>query len=157
MTTQNNFISHPTVSIGIICPDECEPMYATALSSGADLLAYIPSGNVLVLPPGERTLIPTGIRLEIPPGWEAQIRSRSGLSLKHGVVCLNSPGTIDADYRGEIKVILANLGKEPFEITHGLRIAQMVFAPVAKAEFVTSNLSETSRGTGGFGSTGMIR
>lgn len=156
MTTQNNSLTHPTITVGITCPDQWEPHYATALSSGADLMAYLPQDQKILLHPGDRTLVPTGIHIQIPSGWEAQIRSRSGLSLKFGIVCLNSPGTIDADYRGEIQIIIANLGREDFEIVHGLRIAQMVFVPVAKAQFVSVQLTNTDRGKGGFGSTGML-
>ncbi len=109
----------------------------------------------VLLQPGERMAMPTGLVLEIPEGFEGQVRPRSGLALKHGITCLNSPGTIDWDYRGEVKVILANLGREPFEITRGMRIAQLVVAPVCQVEIVEiSKLTETERGAGGFGSTG---
>jgi dUTP pyrophosphatase len=108
-----------------------------------------------VLLPGERRLVPTGLSIELPEGFEAQVRPRSGLALKHGVTCLNSPGTIDADYRGEVGVILANLGREPFPVRRGDRIAQLVVAPVARAELrEVVALSDSSRGQGGFGSTG---
>ena len=130
------------------------PAYASAGSAGADLRAFIDSP--VVLKPGERTLIPTGLRLAIPPGWEGQVRPRSGLAVDHGVTVLNAPGTIDSDYRGEVKVILANMGDEPFRIESGDRIAQLIIAPVSQAAFErTIGLEETKRGTGGFGSTGI--
>lgn len=129
------------------------PEYATQQSAGMDIRAFLP--EPLVLAPGERALIPTGIFMELPAGWEAQVRPRSGLAFKHGITVLNAPGTIDADYRGEIGVILINLGNEPFEIKDGDRVAQLVFAPCARAAWVQSeNLSGTQRGSGGFGSTG---
>ena len=130
------------------------PCYATIDSSGVDLMANIE--NDIILNPLERQLIPTGIFLEIPTGYEAQIRPRSGLAIKQGLTCLNSPGTIDADYRGEINVIIINLSNSPVTICNGMRIAQMVFAPVSKVEFIEqSSLSETKRAAGGFGSTGI--
>ncbi len=150
MEIQNN---HPKIEIRAQILKGSEPFYASHLASGADLVAVI-DGNVEILP-GQRILVPTGIRLEIPAGFEAQVRSRSGLSLKHGIVCINSPGTIDADYRGEVQVILGNLGTEPFIITPGMRIAQLVFAPVYQAVFIESTPSPSSRGSGGFGSTGI--
>src|SRR5271154_5638063 len=129
------------------------PAYATEHAAGMDLCAAI--GNDVVIEPGKRALVPTGIAIALPEGYEAQIRPRSGLALKHGVTVLNSPGTIDADYRGEIQVILINHGAEPFTIKRGERIAQMVIAPVVQAELVAvATLSDTDRGTGGFGSTG---
>lgn len=129
------------------------PEYATEHSSGVDLLACVE--KPIVLKPLERALIPTGIAIELPSDFEAQIRPRSGLAVKHGVTVLNTPGTIDADYRGEIGVILINLGQEDFVIERGMRIAQMVIAPVCKAVFIEkAKLSETFRGSGGFGSTG---
>lgn len=131
------------------------PEYKTAGSAGADLRARLGAGRTLTLKPGERALVPTGIRIELPQGYEAQVRSRSGLAIERGVVCLNSPGTIDSDYRGEIKVILANLGSEPAEVADGDRIAQMVIASVAKAEFrLAEALGRSARDEGGFGSTG---
>ncbi len=134
------------------------PTYETAGSAGADVRANFPldqRGGV-TLAPGERVLVPTGLSLEIPQGYEVQMRPRSGLALKHGITLPNSPGTIDSDYRGPLGVIVLNAGQEPFEITHGMRIAQMVVAPVVTAEFqLDQKLSETSRGTGGFGSTGV--
>lgn len=133
---------------------DLEPVYSSEAASGADLKADITEDIVLL--PGIQQLVPTGIFLEIPPGFEAQVRPRSGLAAKSAVTVLNTPGTIDADYRGEIKVILINLGKEDFIIKRGDRIAQMVFAPVVRAQFEkTSDLSESVRGAGGFGSTGI--
>ena len=127
------------------------PAYATPASAGVDLCAV----EKRVLQPGERALVPTGIRIAIPVGYEAQIRPRSGLALKHGITLPNSPGTIDADYRGEIQVIMQNLGNAPFVIEPGDRIAQMVIAPVSQVSWVESDvLEETERGSGGFGSTG---
>ena len=131
------------------------PAYETALSAGMDIRAAVPEGEPVTLAPGQRCLTPTGIAIALPPGYEAQMRPRSGLALKHGITCLNSPGTIDADYRGELKVILVNLGQEPFTIRRGERIAQIVIAPVTQGEWaVVETLSETARGAGGFGSTG---
>lgn len=129
------------------------PAYATSQSAGMDLTAAIDAP--LTLAPGERALVATGLGIALPQGFEAQIRPRSGLAAKHGVTVLNSPGTIDADYRGEIKVILANLGQEPFVIERGMRIAQMVVARHATVSWqAVASLDETERGTGGFGSTG---
>jgi dUTP pyrophosphatase len=129
------------------------PAYATAGSAGCDLVAAV--AEDLVLAPGARALIPTGIAIALPPGTEAQIRPRSGLALRHGVTCLNTPGTIDCDYRGEIGVILINHGTEPFRIVRGLRIAQLVVAPVARVAWEeVAALPGTARGAGGFGSTG---
>jgi dUTP pyrophosphatase len=131
------------------------PAYETALSAGMDLRAAVPEDEPMMLKPGERGLAPTGLTIALPAGYEAQVRPRSGLALKHGVTCLNTPGTIDADYRGEVKVILINLGQEPFVIKRGERIAQMVIAPVTQGEWkVVDTLSETKRGASGFGSTG---
>lgn len=136
-------------------PDLPLPSYATPGAAGLDLLAAVGAGDPLVLEPGERALIPTGIAMVLPAGYEAQVRPRSGLALKHGVTVLNSPGTIDSDYRGEIGVILLNTGKAPFTIGRGERIAQLVIAPVSQAELAeVSALPETARGAGGFGSTG---
>ncbi len=132
------------------------PAYATPHSAGVDLLAAVGQGEEIVLRPMERALIPTGLAMALPEGFEAQIRPRSGLALKHGITCLNSPGTIDADYRGEIKVMLINLGGEPFVMTRGMRIAQMVVAPYIQVTFApTDTLPPTERGAGGFGSTGL--
>jgi dUTP diphosphatase len=129
------------------------PAYATDGASGVDLRAAIP--EELVLQPGERALVPTGIAIALPPGYEAQVRPRSGLAAKHGIGILNAPGTVDSDYRGEIKVILMNYGREPFHIARGDRIAQLVVAPYVKAVWSeTESLDETTRGSGGFGHTG---
>jgi dUTP pyrophosphatase len=131
------------------------PAYETALSAGMDLRAAVPEGEPATLAPGARALIPTGLSIALPPGYEAQVRPRSGLALRHGITCLNTPGTIDADYRGELKILLVNLGEEPFTIRRGERIAQMIVAPVTRATWtVVEMLPETSRGAGGFGSTG---
>lgn len=130
------------------------PEYATELSAGVDLLAAVDAD--VILPPGARALIPTGIAIALPSGTEAQVRPRSGLALKHGITVLNAPGTIDADYRGEIGVILINLGPEPFTIGRGSRIAQMVIAPYGQARWQTvETLPDSARGDGGFGSTGV--
>jgi dUTP pyrophosphatase len=130
------------------------PAYATAHSAGMDLCAAV--SDDIVLAPGARALVPTGIAIALPEGCEAQIRPRSGLALKHGLSVLNSPGTIDADYRGEVGVIVANLGSEPFTITRGMRIAQMVVASYARVDWqAVEKLSESERGGGGFGSTGF--
>ena len=132
------------------------PAYQTPGSAGLDLLAAIAPNAKLVIEPGARKLVPTGLRLELPLGFEGQVRPRSGLALKNGVTVLNSPGTIDSDYRGEVAVILINLGSEPFEITRGARIAQLVVAPVTQAVFVeAADLADSARGAGGFGSTGV--
>jgi dUTP pyrophosphatase len=131
------------------------PAYETAEAAGMDLRAAVPEDEPLILKPMERALVPTGLSIALPSGHEAQVRPRSGLAAKHGVTCLNTPGTIDADYRGEVKVILINLGAEPFIIRRGERIAQMVIAPVTRARLdVVAALDETARGSGGFGSTG---
>lgn len=130
------------------------PEYATAGAAGMDIRADIE--NAVTLQPLERTLVPTGIFIEVPEGYEAQIRPRSGLAIKHGITCLNTPGTIDSDYRGEIKVILINLSNIPQQINDGDRIAQMVFAKVERARlFNVQQLENTTRGTGGFGHTGV--
>lgn len=131
------------------------PTYATEGSSGLDLRAFVT--EPIVLESLERTLVPTGLFLEIPEGWEAQVRPRSGLAIKQGLTCLNTPGTIDSDYRGEIKVILVNLGKEPQTIHSGDRIAQMVFQQVQQIKWTEAEtLSESARGAGGFGHTGTV-
>ncbi|WP_243396326.1 dUTP diphosphatase [Hyphococcus luteus] len=130
------------------------PRYETALAAGCDVRAAVT--EPVILKPGERHMTPTGIAIALPPGWEAQMRPRSGLAAKHGVSCVNAPGTIDADYRGELKVILINHGSEDFTIQRGDRIGQMVFAPVFQAAFEeVDELDDTARGTGGFGSTGV--
>jgi len=128
------------------------PSYATAGAAGLDLRAAVRAR--LVVGPGERALVPTGLRIAVPPGFEAQVRPRSGLALAHGIVLPNAPGTIDSDYRGEVQVILWNAGPEPFAISRGDRIAQLVVAPVARVEVEEATLDETPRGAGGFGSTG---
>ncbi len=129
------------------------PEPATRLSAGADLLAAV--GEPVTLAPGARALVPTGIAIQLPAGYEAQVRPRSGLAAEHGVTLLNSPGTIDADYRGEIGVLLINHGAAPFTVTRGMRIAQLVLAPVGRARWrEAETLDETARGGGGFGSTG---
>ena len=132
------------------------PTYATAHAAGLDLPAAVP--EPLTIAPGERVLVPTGLAIELPAGHEAQVRPRSGLAWRHGIAVVNAPGTIDADYRGEVKVILANLGAEPFAVQRGMRIAQLVVAPVTRvAVRLAGALSDTARTNGGFGSTGLGR
>ncbi|EHS51407.1 Deoxyuridine 5'-triphosphate nucleotidohydrolase [Rhizobium sp. PDO1-076] len=132
------------------------PAYETSGAAGMDLRAAVDAGQPLVLAPGKRALVPTGFIFEIPQGFEAQIRPRSGLAFKNGITCLNTPGTIDSDYRGEVKVLLVNLGDEDFVITRDMRIAQMVIAPVTQARVAeVTETSQTARGSGGFGSTGV--
>ena len=146
------------LSIARVVGDEDLPLptYATPLSAGVDLAAACAVD--IVLPPGQRGLIRTGIMLAMPAGYEGQVRPRSGLALKHGITVLNSPGTIDADYRGEVMVILINLGIDAFTVTRGMRIAQLVVAPVARVVITSVNyLPSTYRGAGGFGSTGTHR
>lgn len=128
------------------------PSYATPGAAGLDLRAAV-TGRVVVAP-GERALVPTGLRIAVPPGHEAQVRPRSGLALRHGIVLPNAPGTIDADYRGEVQVILWNAGPQPFTIERGDRIAQLVIAPVVRVALEEGDLDDTARGAGGFGSTG---
>ncbi|MFZ5610561.1 MAG: dUTP diphosphatase [Pseudomonadota bacterium] len=131
------------------------PAYQTAQSAGMDLMAAVGTQGI-VLPPGGRALIPTGIAIALPAGYEGQVRPRSGLALKQGLTVLNAPGTIDADYRGEVGVILANLGTQPVSISRGMRIAQLVVAPVSRVAWrPVARLDESARGEGGFGSTGM--
>ncbi|MSO66461.1 MAG: dUTP diphosphatase [Pseudolabrys sp.] len=131
------------------------PSYQSALAAGLDLLAAVPADNALSLAPGARALIPTGIAIALAKGFEAQVRPRSGLAVKHGLTVLNAPGTIDADYRGEVQVLLVNLGRESVSITRGMRIAQLVIATVTRVELrEAASLDETQRGSGGFGSTG---
>ena len=131
------------------------PAYQSADAAGLDLLAAVPAETPLILPPGKYAVVPTGLTIALPPGFEAQVRPRSGLAAKHGVTVLNSPGTVDADYRGEINVLLINHGEAPFPIRRGERIAQMVIAPVIQVELVrVTALPATDRGSGGFGSTG---
>ena len=132
------------------------PAYATPGAAGLDLLAALPEERPLMLRPLERALVPTGLRIALPEGFEAQVRPRSGLALRHGLTVLNAPGTIDSDYRGELAVLLVNLGSEPVTIRRGERIAQLVLAPVSRLawEERSVDVAETGRGTGGFGSTG---
>jgi dUTP pyrophosphatase len=134
------------------------PQPQTPLAAGLDLPAAIPDDAPLTLQPGERALVPTGFAMALPPGFEGQVRPRSGLAVKHGVTVLNAPGTIDADYRGEVKVPIINLGTEPFTIVRAMRIAQLIIAPVVQPATVEVDaLDETERGAGGFGSTGLSR
>jgi dUTP pyrophosphatase len=131
------------------------PQYQSALAAGLDLLAAVPADAPVEITPGSHAMIPTGIAMALPPGSEAQVRPRSGLAARHGITVLNSPGTIDADYRGEIQVILVNLGAEPFRVERGMRIAQLVIAPVQQAKLIESaSLEPTKRAGGGMGSTG---
>ena len=132
------------------------PRYETAAAAGMDLVAANPTDAPIVLQPMQRVLVPTGLVFQLEPGFEAQVRPRSGLAFKHGVTVLNAPGTIDADYRGEVQVLLVNLGSEPFTIARGMRIAQMVVAPVTMVEPIeVGQVDETGRAAGGFGSTGL--
>jgi dUTP pyrophosphatase len=133
------------------------PAYASLGAAGLDLYAALAPGQKLVLEPGARDLVPTGFIIQLPDGFEGQVRPRSGLAFEHGVGVLNAPGTIDSDYRGEVKALLVNFGTHPFEIVRGMRIAQLVVAPYARVDLVEtrSDLSETRRGAGGFGSTGF--
>ena len=129
--------------------------YQSASAAGLDLFAAVPSAEPLMIASGGRALVPTGIAIALAKGYEGQVRPRSGLAARHGLTVLNSPGTIDADYRGEIQVLLVNLGDEPVTITRGMRIAQLVIAPVARAQILeVASLDKTTRGSGGFGSTG---
>jgi dUTP pyrophosphatase len=148
---------NPTVPITRLPHGEGLPLpaYETAQAAGMDLRAAVPDDEPLTLRPGSRHPVPTGLAFALPPGFEGQVRPRSGLAMKHGVTCLNTPGTVDADYRGEVKVILVNHGEEDFVIRRGERIAQLVIAPVVQAAWVeVESLEETVRGAGGFGSTG---
>ncbi len=132
------------------------PAYETHLAAGSDLRAAVPEAEPMVLAPGERALVPTGLAMALPAGYEAQIRPRSGLAYKHGLSVVNAPGTIDADYRGEVKVLLINHGDKDFTINRGERICQMVIAPITQPAFIiVDELSATERGAGGFGSTGV--
>ena len=147
------------VAFARLHPEACLPQRMSAEAAGLDLSACLGAGGSIELPPGGRTLVPTGLQLQLPPGYEGQVRPRSGLALQHGVTVLNAPGTIDADYRGELRVLLVNLGAEPFVIRHGDRVAQLVIAPVVMAEVCEVEPSdpaadEPGRGTGGYGSTG---
>ena len=155
-----NMHSHATPSLGLLRLPHADglelPAYETAGAAGMDLRAAVPDDRPLMLMPGKRALVPTGLVMEIPHGYEVQIRPRSGLAFKHGITCLNTPGTIDSDYRGEVKVLLINLGEDEFLIERGMRIAQMVIAPVTQMRVTEINAaSETARGSGGFGSTGV--
>ena len=148
VTVQFQWVDGADQSLGL-------PSYETAGAAGADVRANLTDRNPLTLNPGARALVPTGLRMAIPAGCEVQIRPRSGLALKHGITLLNTPGTIDSDYRGPLGIIMVNLGDAPFEVTHGMRIAQMVVAPVVQAGFeIVASLDATARGAGGFGSTG---
>lgn len=132
------------------------PKYQSELAAGVDLVAAVPADAPVPVPPGCWAAIPTGIAIAIPPGYEGQVRPRSGLAARHGITVLNAPGTIDADYRGELQVLIVNAGSETFSVTRGARIAQLVIAPVAHAELVeVDGLGSTERGEGGFGSTGV--
>lgn len=143
----------PQLQVKKLHPDAKLPEYMTELAAGMDICALLE--NELVLEPGQRFLVPTGLAFAIPPGFEMQVRPRSGLAIKHGIALVNSPGTIDADYRGEVCVILINHGQESFSINPGDRIAQLIVAPVCQADLIeVSELSETDRGEGGFGHTG---
>lgn len=156
VTERTDILSAPVVRIKRMPNGEGLelPRYETALAAGADVRAAVE--ETLTLKPGDRFMVPTGIAIALPPGWEAQMRPRSGLAAKHGIACVNAPGTIDADYRGELKVILINHGTEDFMINRGDRIGQMVIAPVWQARFEeVDELDETARGSGGFGSTGV--
>ncbi|MBL8583700.1 MAG: dUTP diphosphatase [Rhizobiaceae bacterium] len=131
------------------------PAYESAAAAGMDLRAAVPDDRPILILPGRRALVPTGLVLEIPEGYEGQVRPRSGLALKHGITCLNTPGTIDSDYRGEVMVLLVNLGDSDFTVSRGMRIAQIVFAAVSRATVQERSLAgATERGSGGFGSTG---
>jgi len=142
----------PRLVVKRLRDDAIVPAYMSERAAGLDLAAALDAP--VVLAPGARATVPTGLVLAIPPGFEGQVRPRSGLAARHGVTCLNTPGTIDSDYRGEVKVILINLGQEPVTIQHGDRIAQLVLAAVARLPVVEGDLDSTARGAGGFGSTG---
>jgi len=145
-------VEEPVVAVELD-PGAVAPEYQTAGSAGADIRARLDAP--VCLAPGARSVVPTGLRVQLPEGYEAQVRSRSGLAAKHGVICLNAPGTIDSDYRGEVKVILQNHGAEPYTVSDGDRIAQLVVQPVSRARFVEARgLDDSGRGSGGFGSTG---
>lgn len=148
--------SLPIIDVPTLIENEALlPLYTTREAAGADVKAHLQ--DPLTIPPGQSALIPTGIAVALPEGYEIQVRPRSGLALKHQVTVLNTPGTVDADYRGEIKIILINHGKDPFIVAPGMRIAQLILAPVLRANFVPcSVLAETERGKGGFGHTGGL-
>jgi dUTP pyrophosphatase len=144
------------VRFKVLDPRASVPAYQTAGSAGLDLSACLPEGDVAIVEPGQIVLVPTGLAVAIPPGFEGQVRARSGLATKHGIGLPNAPGTIDSDYRGELRVALVNWSHEPFAVAHGMRIAQLVIAPVARARVeVATELDATGRGAGGFGSTGF--
>lgn len=146
-------VGNRRLTVPVVAENGCVPEYASEGAAGADLRACV--SETIVLRPGERRSIPTGTRIALPEGYEAQVRPRSGLAVRSGITVLNAPGTVDSDYRGEIHVPLINLGREDFSIEPGMRIAQMVIAPVVRAVFsITEDLDETQRGWGGFGSTG---
>ncbi len=148
-------MTKPTMQVKKLSDRAMTPAYQTEGAAGMDLCACLAPDATVALAPGAIALVPTGLAVAIPVGFEGQVRARSGLATKHGIGLPNAPGTIDSDYRGELRVALINLSKEPFTITHGMRIAQLVISPVAHAFIVeVQNLDETSRGTGGFGSTG---
>jgi dUTP pyrophosphatase len=152
-------MTNPAPPLGIVRLPHSDglplPAYETEGAAGMDLRAAVAEDRPVLLLPGKRALVPTGLIMEVPAGFEAQIRPRSGLALKHGITCLNTPGTIDSDYRGEVMVLLVNHGDEDFEISRGMRVAQMIIAPVTSATIEERSLSsETARGAGGFGSTG---
>jgi dUTP pyrophosphatase len=148
-------LNQKSIEIPILCEQDAPlPSYGSELAAGADVRAFINEDKVI--PPGKSALVPTGLKMAIPPGYEIQVRPRSGLALKHQITVLNTPGTIDADYRGEVAIILINHGTEPFVISPGMRIAQLVIAPVVQARFEpVGELAETTRGSGGFGHTGI--
>lgn len=153
----SNRARQPLVRVKVLPHAEGLPLpeYKTALAAGMDLMAALGAEETIFVPMGERVLVPTGLAIELPPGFEAQIRPRSGLALNYGVTVLNSPGTIDADYRGEVRVLLINLGLDTFTIERGTRIAQLIVQSVARASFeVVAELEESARAGGGFGSTG---
>jgi dUTP pyrophosphatase len=158
--SQKTDSTHPkNPALGLVRLDHAKglelPAYETTGSAGMDLRAAVPEDRPLLLLPGKRALVPSGLIFEIPAGFEAQIRPRSGLALKNGITCLNTPGTIDSDYRGEVKVILINLGDDDFYVERGMRIAQVVLAPVVQLDIEErQHAGETGRGAGGFGSTG---
>lgn len=146
----------PPLRVKKLSERACVPAYQTEGAAGMDLCACLALDQTMVLAPGQIALVPTGLAVAIPPGFEGQVRARSGLSTKHGIGLPNAPGTIDSDYRGELRVAVINFSREPFTVTHGLRIAQLVIAPVAHATIqVVEELDDTSRGSGGFGSTGL--
>ena len=149
-------MTHPiSVPIKLLSPRATLPSYQSALAAGMDLHACLPEGESITIRPGQIAMVPLGFAIALPPGYEAQVRPRSGLATKHGLSIPNSPGTVDADYRGEMRVAVINHGSDPYTIHHAARIAQMVVAPVSRAALsIVAELDETPRGAGGFGSTG---